>query len=138
MPSPRSLAYRYSSSRPCTGQCQAAAARLACDLHARGLALDERAHAGEDGALIVDEQDCDREGKRGAGIVFEHNPLNPLTRHAASTCPFDANAVLIGARTMHARLRAAGFGRISLAYRASCKTRGARLQANTKFCIVSA
>jgi ubiquinone/menaquinone biosynthesis C-methylase UbiE len=50
-------------------------------------------------------------------FVFEHNPLNPLTRHAVNTCPFDANAVLVGSRTMQARLRAAGFGRISLAYR---------------------
>jgi len=50
-------------------------------------------------------------------FVFEHNPLNPLTRNAVNTCPFDVNAVLIGSRTMQARLRAAGFRRISLAYR---------------------
>lgn len=53
----------------------------------------------------------------GRLFVFEHNPLNPLTRHAVNTCPFDANAVLIGACTLRERLRAAGFGRISLAYR---------------------
>ena len=53
----------------------------------------------------------------GRLFVFEHNPLNPLTRHAVNTCPFDANAVLIGARTLRARLREAGFTRISLAYR---------------------
>lgn len=53
----------------------------------------------------------------GRLFVFEHNPLNPLTRHAVNTCPFDANAVLIGARTMRERLRDAGFTRISLAYR---------------------
>lgn len=53
----------------------------------------------------------------GRLFVFEHNPLNPLTRHAVNTCPFDANAVLIGARTMKERLRSAGFGRVALAYR---------------------
>lgn len=53
----------------------------------------------------------------GRLFVFEHNPLNPLTRHAVNTCAFDANAVLIGARTMRARLREAGFSRVSLAYR---------------------
>ncbi len=53
----------------------------------------------------------------GRLFVFEHNPFNPLTRHAVDTCPFDANAVLIRARTLHERLRAAGFERVSLAYR---------------------
>ena len=53
----------------------------------------------------------------GRLFVFEHNPLNPLTRHAVNTCPFDANAVLIRAGTLHERLRTAGFGRVSLAYR---------------------
>lgn len=53
----------------------------------------------------------------GRLFVFEHNPLNPLTRRAVDTCPFDANAVLIRAGTMRARLRAAGFRRVALAYR---------------------
>jgi len=33
--------------------------------------------------------------KNGLVFVFEHNPLNPLTRYLVSTCPFDKNAVLI-------------------------------------------
>jgi SAM-dependent methyltransferase len=53
----------------------------------------------------------------GRLFVFEHNPLNPLTRHAVNTCPFDANAVLIGAHTLQKRLRAAGFDGVALAYR---------------------
>jgi len=53
----------------------------------------------------------------GRLFVFEHNPLNLLTRHAVHTCPFDANAVLIRADTLHAQLRTAGFGQASLAYR---------------------
>jgi SAM-dependent methyltransferase len=31
----------------------------------------------------------------GMIVIFEHNPLNPLTMHAVNTCPFDANAHLI-------------------------------------------
>ena len=27
--------------------------------------------------------------------VFEHNPLNPLTRHAVNTCALDHNVVLL-------------------------------------------
>lgn len=53
----------------------------------------------------------------GRLFVFEHNPLNPLTLHAVNTCEFDANAVLLRAGTLRERLRAAGFGRVSLAYR---------------------
>ena len=33
----------------------------------------------------------------GACVIFEHNPLNPLTVQAVNTCPFDENAVLIKA-----------------------------------------
>lgn len=54
---------------------------------------------------------------QGRLFVFEHNPLNPLTRHAVNTCAFDANAVLIRANTMQDRLKEAGFGDVSLAYR---------------------
>ena len=64
----------------------------------------------------------------GRLFVFEHNPLNPLTRHAVNTCPFDANAVLIGARTLRERLREAGFSRISLAYRIFFPARLSRLR----------
>ncbi|WP_026295619.1 class I SAM-dependent methyltransferase [Aromatoleum toluclasticum] len=53
----------------------------------------------------------------GALFIFEHNPYNPLTRRAVDTCPFDENAILIAARTLKERLVAAGFRRISVAYR---------------------
>jgi len=53
----------------------------------------------------------------GRLFVFEHNPLNPLTRHAVDTCPFDENAVLIGAQAMRKRVRAAGFADASVKYR---------------------
>lgn len=45
----------------------------------------------------------------GVFILFEHNPWNPLTRHAVSNCPFDENAVLIPAPEMRRRFKAAGF-----------------------------
>jgi SAM-dependent methyltransferase len=51
---------------------------------------------------------------KGRFILFEHNPWNPLTRHAVATCPFDANAVLITAPEMRRRLRAAGFADVAL------------------------
>lgn len=34
----------------------------------------------------------------GSLVVFEHNPLNPLTRRVVDTCPFDESAVLLPAR----------------------------------------
>lgn len=45
----------------------------------------------------------------GRLVLWEHNPLNPLTRHAVRNCPFDVNAHLIGAREMRRRLSAAGW-----------------------------
>lgn len=53
----------------------------------------------------------------GRLIVFEHNPWNPLTRHAVDTCPFDENAVLISGAEMRRRMRDAGFSDISLTWR---------------------
>lgn len=51
---------------------------------------------------------------QGRFILFEHNPWNPLTRHAVATCPFDANAVLISGPEMRRRFRAAGFKDVAL------------------------
>jgi SAM-dependent methyltransferase len=53
----------------------------------------------------------------GLLFVFEHNPLNPLTRHAVNTCEFDANAVLIRAPAMRERMHAAGFAAARIRYR---------------------
>jgi SAM-dependent methyltransferase len=49
-------------------------------------------------------------------VIFEHNPINPVTQHIVATCPFDANAVLIGARTLRDRIAEAGFSRIETAF----------------------
>lgn len=53
----------------------------------------------------------------GRLFVFEHNPLNPLTRNAVDTCPFDENAVLINARQMRELFRKAKFDEVTLQYR---------------------
>jgi ubiquinone/menaquinone biosynthesis C-methylase UbiE len=53
----------------------------------------------------------------GRLFVFEHNPLNPLTRHAVNTCEFDEHAQLIPAPTMRRRAREAGFGTADVRYR---------------------
>ena len=48
----------------------------------------------------------------GILVVFEHNPVNPVTRYIVATCAFDENAVLIPARALAARQRQAGFTRV--------------------------
>ena len=53
----------------------------------------------------------------GLLMLFEHNPLNPLTRHAVNTCAFDGNAELIAADTMRSRVQAAGFLAPKVRYR---------------------
>jgi SAM-dependent methyltransferase len=53
----------------------------------------------------------------GRLFIFEHNPLNPLTRHAVNTCAFDEHAVLVRAPTMQRRVHEAGFGASRVRYR---------------------
>ena len=53
----------------------------------------------------------------GMLVVFEHNPYNPLTVRTVRDCVFDDNAVLIAARTLRARVRAAGFAAVTIHYR---------------------
>lgn len=44
----------------------------------------------------------------GRLYIFEHNPLNPVTRYIVSTCVFDRNAVLVWPKPMIHLLRASG------------------------------
>jgi ubiquinone/menaquinone biosynthesis C-methylase UbiE len=53
----------------------------------------------------------------GLACVYEHNPFNPLTRHAVHSCPFDVNARLVTARQMRRCFRAAGFDSVHASYR---------------------
>jgi hypothetical protein len=50
-------------------------------------------------------------------MIHEHNPLNPLTRHAVNNCPFDENAILIKSRTLQKLLIDAGFQDVKREYR---------------------
>jgi SAM-dependent methyltransferase len=53
----------------------------------------------------------------GTLAIFEHNPYNPLTRHAVNTCPFDENAVLVRPSRLRAAAERAGFVDASIVYR---------------------
>jgi SAM-dependent methyltransferase len=52
----------------------------------------------------------------GVIAIFEHNPLNPVSRYIVATCPFDDNAVLIPAGELARRQRLAGFSRVGVTY----------------------
>jgi SAM-dependent methyltransferase len=52
----------------------------------------------------------------GVLVVFEHNPINPVTQHIVATCPFDENAVLLRADVFRRRQLEAGFGKVEVAY----------------------
>lgn len=53
----------------------------------------------------------------GTAVIFEHNPLNPLTVHAVNTCPFDENAELIRGTSLRKEMQKAGFQGVGLRYR---------------------
>ena len=52
----------------------------------------------------------------GLCVVFEHNPLNPLTRLAVSRCEFDEDASLLGSKEARRTLAASGFEPVESAY----------------------
>lgn len=54
--------------------------------------------------------------ENGRVVIFEHNPLNPLTRHAVATCPFDDDAVLLWPWELRRELRSAGFDEVAQDY----------------------
>ena len=47
----------------------------------------------------------------GIFCIFEHNPLNPVTRKIVARCPLDINAILLPHRKSAAMLNQAGFSR---------------------------
>jgi 2-polyprenyl-3-methyl-5-hydroxy-6-metoxy-1,4-benzoquinol methylase len=52
----------------------------------------------------------------GRVFVFEHNPLNPVTRRAVATCPFDDDADLLFPWQARRLLEEAGFSSVRLDY----------------------
>lgn len=59
-----------------------------------------------------------REALRPGGrlVVFEHNPLNPVTRRAVRECPFDDDAILLFPWELRRLLARAGFDRVEQRY----------------------
>jgi ubiquinone/menaquinone biosynthesis C-methylase UbiE len=53
----------------------------------------------------------------GMVAVFEHNPLNPLTRKVVRECPFDVGVTLIGPHELQRRFIAAGLPSPKIRYR---------------------
>jgi SAM-dependent methyltransferase len=51
----------------------------------------------------------DRLKPGGHLVIFEHNPFNPVTQRLVSTCPFDADAVLLRMSETIRRMREAQF-----------------------------
>lgn len=52
----------------------------------------------------------------GLVAIFEHNPYNPLTRRAVSSCVFDEDAVLLSRRRAARLLRSAGLDVVEQRY----------------------
>jgi SAM-dependent methyltransferase len=48
----------------------------------------------------------------GRLAIFEHNPINPVTRYIVATCPFDRNARLLEANTFARAQVLAGFSKV--------------------------
>lgn len=53
---------------------------------------------------------------KGRLVVFEHNPLNPLTRKAVRDCPFDDDAILLFPDELRRRVADAGFTQVQVSY----------------------
>lgn len=61
-------------------------------------------------ALVSEMRRVTRRG--GLVVLIEHNPWNPLTRLAVARCPFDHDAVLLGARGARRLLGAGGLSAV--------------------------
>lgn len=53
----------------------------------------------------------------GQLMIYEHNPLNPLTVRTVRSCPFDDNAILLRAGALRTALEATGFQKPRIRYR---------------------
>lgn len=52
----------------------------------------------------------------GRVVIFEHNPINPLTRKAVADCPFDDDAILLWPWEIPRLLEDAGLGAVEREY----------------------
>lgn len=55
--------------------------------------------------------------RNGMLVIFEHNPVNPLTVSAVRNCPFDEHAVLMHASALKQRIARAGWKNAEAVYR---------------------
>lgn len=69
----------------------------------------------EHGCLFAELRRVLRPG--GQLMIYEHNPLNPLTVRTVKACPFDDDAILLRAGTLSATLQASGFREPRIRYR---------------------
>jgi len=60
----------------------------------------------------------------GVFAIFEHNPLNPVTRHVVSNCEFDKDAALLRKYETERLLADAGFREISTRFILSIPAKG--------------
>lgn len=102
----RAPAAKIYSDWPAVPQAQFSVAVLSCVLHHVPLAQRADVLAQVMQALVPG----------GRLFVFEHNPLNPLTRRAVNSCPFDDDAILLWPWEQRRLLREAGFDDVSLDY----------------------
>jgi SAM-dependent methyltransferase len=72
-------------------------------------------HPRERGAAL---SNAIRKLRRGDGrlVVFEHNPLNPLTRRAVALCPFDDGAILLWPWEVRSLMHRAGLRDVKLRF----------------------
>lgn len=65
---------------------------------------------------------------RGVFAMFEHNPLNPLTRHVVNNCEFDKGAILLRRHEAEALFREAGFSDICTRFILAVPTKSPKLR----------
>jgi SAM-dependent methyltransferase len=65
-------------------------------------------------ALLAEMARVTRPG--GLALVFEHNPLNPLTRRVVRDCAFDEGVELLGRRELERLCRSAGLELLGTEY----------------------
>jgi SAM-dependent methyltransferase len=73
-------------------------------------------HVDPDRRAAVVSQMGERLGPAGRLAIFEHNPVNPLTRWAVSRCPFDEGVDLLPPAETRRHLARAGLGSIRVEY----------------------
>jgi SAM-dependent methyltransferase len=67
--------------------------------------------------------------REGLFAIFEHNPLNPLTRHVVNNCEFDKGAILLTSKDTEKLLEQTGFRDIATRFILAVPPKGSMLRA---------